>query len=258
MRESLLIAFNIFRQLLRNRILVVLALFAVSLVGVVAFLGDLGQEAEVRLGKDLGLLAVEGIGFFTVLLCHVVLLFEETELKTLAVLLVKPIRRWHYVLGKLLGSALLLLMNQALMIFVLWLLSRWRQLDLVNGDFLAAASYLWLGACFFSVVTSLCAVAASSVPAAAMFASFAFGLGHFTTNLLEWVERLRNPLATALVRALYYVVPNFSVFNLKDNLEKVGSSLSFSGVFLWPLAYAATYGTAVLLLSLWRHERKEY
>ena len=124
MRETLLIGLNVFRQLLRNRILVVLTVFALSLVGVVVFLGDLGQEAEARLGRDFGLTALEWVGFFTVLLCHVVLLFEETELKTLSILLVKPIERWQYLAGKVLGSIFLLVMNQVAMTLLLWLLAQ--------------------------------------------------------------------------------------------------------------------------------------
>ena len=258
MNETLLIAVNVFRQLLRNRILVVLAGFALALVGVVVFLGDLGQEAETRLGRDFGLLALEWVGFFTVLLCHVVLLFEESELKTLAILLVKPIRRWHYLLGKILGSMLLLLMNQALMTLLLGALAAWRGLTLVDGGFLVAAAYLWVAGCLFSCVAAFASVMASSVPAAAMFACFAFGLGHFTSNLLEWVERMRDPWLAALVRAIYYLTPNFSLFNLKESLEKVGATLSLGSVFLWPLAYAVCYGGLVLSLALWRYERKEF
>src|SRR5262245_35735583 len=108
MAEIWVIGANIFRQLMRNRILVVLLLFALALVGVAVFLGDLGQVAEERLSRDFGLLAVEWVGFATVLACHLVLLFEETELRTIAILFVKPIRRWQYMAGKVLGSSLLL------------------------------------------------------------------------------------------------------------------------------------------------------
>lgn len=258
MRETWVIAANVFRQLLRNRILAVLSLCALSLIGVVIFLGDLGQEAELRLGRDFGLLALEWAGFFTVLLCHVVLLFEETELKTYSLLLVKPVERWQVLLGRVLGAILLMLMNQAAMILLLKGLSIWRGLDLVNGDFMAAAAFLALGGALFSAVTAFFSVLASSVPAAAMFSTFAFALGHFTSNLVEWVERLDSAPMKAVVRFMYWVIPNFSLYNLKANLDQVGSSLSFTGIFLWPVAYGALYGGTLLLFALWRYERKDF
>lgn len=257
MRETWIIAANIFRQLLRNRILVVLSLCAAALIGVVAFLGDLGQEAELRLGRDFGLLAVEAVGFFTVLLCHVVLLFEESELKTFNILLVRPIRRWQVLCGRVLGAVLLMLMNQAGMILLLLVLGWWRGLDLVTPEFLVAAAYLSAGGGLFSVVTAFFSVLASSVPAAAMFSTFAWSLGHFTTNLVEWTQRLESGLVRAAVRVLYWVTPNFSLFNLKENLDRI-SGLSLGGVFGWPLAYGILYGGLVLGLALWRYEHKEF
>jgi ABC-type transport system involved in multi-copper enzyme maturation permease subunit len=252
MLEALVIAANVFRQLLRNRILVVLSLCALALVGVVAFLGDLGQDAELRLGRDFGLTAIEAVGFLTVLLCHVVLLFEESELKTYNILLVRPIERWQVLSGRVLGAVGLMLMNQAGMVLLL------QGLALVNADFLAAAAYLSLGGALFSVVTAFFSVLASSVPAAAMFAAFAWALGHFTGNLLEWVERLERPGLQAAVTLLYWLTPNFGLFNLKESLEKAGSTLDFSGVFVWPFAYAALYGGCLLVLALWRYEHKDF
>lgn len=258
MRESLLIGMNVFRQLLRNRILTVLTAFALALVGIVVFLGDLGQEAELRLGRDFGLTALEWVGFCTVLLCHVVLMFEETELKTLSMLLVKPIQRWQYLAGKVLGSVFLLVMNQAVMTLLLWLLSQWRGLAMVDSAFIISGAYLAVAGALFSCVVALMSVLASSVPVCAVYASFTFFLGHFTQNLVEWTQRVESPILGALVKVLHAVVPDFSLFNLTQNLDAVGATLKFSSVFLWPLAYAVLYGGLMLGLAVLRYERREY
>jgi len=259
MREALFIGLNVFRQLLRNRILVVLLLFALSLIGLALVLGDLGQEADLRLSRDFGLLTLQGIGFFTVLLCHVVLLFEESELRTVALLLVKPIARWQYLTGKILGSVFLTAFMQGCMLLLLLGLAAWRGQDVFDPSFLAAALYFFLSFILFSVVTGFFAVFASSVPACAVFATFAYGLGSFTTNLLEWVSRMDKPLLKAAVQALYFVMPNFSLFNLRENLAGLlpGAELGW-GPYLWPLAYGSLYGGFILSLSIWRYARKEY
>jgi Cu-processing system permease protein len=276
-RETWLIGTNVFRQLMRNRILLVLLLFAICLVGIAAFLGDLGQEAEMRLSRDFGLLAIEGIGFFTVLACHVVLLFEETELRTVSILFVKPIRRWHYMAGKVLGSVFLLAMNQLAMFLVLLSLAHGSSL-IVDGPVAISALYLFLSGVLFSIVTVFFTIYASTVPACAAYATFAFFLGHFTTNFFQWAKQMQQPMVEQVVRFLYYLTPNFSLFNLKDNgtairllwygvsadryaLDRPSSVLvgpNSMQPYLWPLAYLVTYGGALLVLSLWRYERKEY
>ncbi len=260
MLETLAIAGNVFRQMLRNRILAVLTLCALAMTGVVVFLSDLGQEAQMRLVRDFGLLSLEAVGFFTILLSQVVLLFEESELKTYQMLLVRPIERGHALAGRTLGTVFLMLMNQAGMLVLLWLLGKARGLDMVDGDFLVGALYLALGGALFSTVTAFFSVMASSVPAAAMFSTFAFALGHFTTNLLEWTQRMRDPVLSALVRALYWVTPNFGLFNLADTLDKAGISAGAQGfgVFAWPWLYAAAYGSVALGLAWWRYERKDF
>jgi ABC-type transport system involved in multi-copper enzyme maturation permease subunit len=248
---------NVFRQLFRNRILSVLFLFALAAAGVATFLADLGTEAEVRLSRDFGLLGVEWIGFFTVLLCHVVLLFEETELKTISILLVKPIERWQYLGGKLVGSALLLALNQAGMVAVLALTTRLRGMMVVDFSFLVAASFLFLELCLFSAVTLFFSLFASTVPACAVYASFTFALGHFTGNLVEWVQRMDRPALAAAVRGLYYLVPNLGLFNLRD-VVMASSGKATPQAFLFPVAYALLYGGSLSLISTWLYERKEY
>jgi len=258
MFETWVIASNVFRQMLRNRILIVLTLCALGLVGVVAFLGDLGQEAELRLARDFGLLALEAVAFFTVLLCHVVLLFEESELKTYNILLVKPVERWQVLLGRTFGAVLLMLMNQIGMLGLLWLLAWWRGLPIVDGDLVVGACYLAVAGALFSAVTAFFSVLASSVPAAAMFATFAFAMGHFTSNLLEWTQHLENPALVWAVKLLYWLVPNFSLFDIEGSLGTVGAGLHLAGVFVWPLVYACAYGALILSLALWRYELKDF
>jgi Cu-processing system permease protein len=259
MHKVWLIGTNVFRQLMRNRILAVTYLFALGLVGVSMFLSGLGQEAEVRLARDFGLLTVEWVGFFKVLLCHVVLLFEETELKTISILLVKPIERWQYLSGKILGSMLLLLLNQLSMVAVLMLMAKWQHMaGVVDRSFVISTAYLFVALSLFSVVTVFFSILASSVPACAMFSSTVFFLGHFTTNLVEWVQRMQSPFLEAGVRVLFYVLPNFSLFNFKDNLETVSQGLPAWPVLLWPLAYAGIYSAVMLFISIWMYEKKEY
>jgi hypothetical protein len=76
------------------------------------------------------------------------------------------------------------------------------------------------------------------------------------------VTRLEKPALIAVVKVVYFVVPNFSLFNLKDNLDAIqllsASEAGGLAPYLWPLAYLACYGGALLLWTTRLYERKEY
>ena len=55
------IALNTFREAVRNRVLFVLAMFAVALMGFSLILGELSLHEEVRVIKDLGLAGISGL-----------------------------------------------------------------------------------------------------------------------------------------------------------------------------------------------------
>ena len=93
MNRILAVSEYIFKQSFRNRILNVLILFAVFAAMFSLAVSSLAQEAEVKMVVDFGLFAIEIFAFLTIVLSMTIQIFEETELKTLMVIMVKPIRR---------------------------------------------------------------------------------------------------------------------------------------------------------------------
>lgn len=68
---------------------------------------------------------------------------------------------------------------------------------------------------------------------------------------------MKHPHLAYVVKALFYLMPNLSLFNLKDAMAGARVELT-RGFFLWPLGYALLYGGAMLLISVWQYEKKEY
>ncbi len=96
------IAINTFRELLRNRILTVILLFACVLIGFSLVLASLSLGETKRLVVDFGLAMIEIGGLIAVIFVGGQILFKEIEGRTIYLILSKPIARKDYILGKFL------------------------------------------------------------------------------------------------------------------------------------------------------------
>src|SRR5215210_516088 len=104
-----------FTELTRLKVFYVLLLFALLLIGSSAFLARFTFQQEFQVLKDISLGA---ISIFTSLLAIAAtarLLPEEIEARTVYTILAKPVPRFEYVAGKLLGVLLLLAVSTIIM-----------------------------------------------------------------------------------------------------------------------------------------------
>jgi ABC-type transport system involved in multi-copper enzyme maturation permease subunit len=113
------VALNTFREAVRNRVLYVLALFAVGLMAFSLVLGELSLHEEVRIIKDLGLFGVSAVGVVIALFLGVNLLSKELDRKTVYFVIPKPVQRWEFLLGKYVGQVLTLAVLVGLMATIL-------------------------------------------------------------------------------------------------------------------------------------------
>lgn len=107
------IALTAFRESIRDRILfAVLGLGAASVLFGLS-LGSISYGEAVRVLVDHGLLTVSLLSNLIAIFLGANFLYKEVELRTLYVLLAKPVQRWEVVLGKYVGILL------AVLVFVL-------------------------------------------------------------------------------------------------------------------------------------------
>ena len=113
------VALNTFREAVRNRVLYVLALFAVGLMAFSLVLGELSMHEEIRVIKDLGLAGISLTGVVIALFLGVNLLSKELDRKTVYFVIPKPLRRGEFLLGKYLGQVFTLAILVGLMACIL-------------------------------------------------------------------------------------------------------------------------------------------
>ena len=110
------IAYNTYREAVRDRVLYNLILFALLIVGSSVIFGQISLEINRIVLINLGLTAISLFGIVIAIFIGIGLVSKEIEKKTLyTVLAARPVRRWEFITGKFLGLVMTLTVNALLM-----------------------------------------------------------------------------------------------------------------------------------------------
>ncbi len=257
MNRILAVAEYIFKQSFRNRILNVLIIFAVFAAMFSLAISELAQEAEVKMVMDFGLFAIEIFAFLTLVLSMTIQIFEETELKTLMVIMVKPIKRSEYLIGKYLGVITTVLMNLLVMTAVVMLVVKLKGGDPWDINMLTSILYSYMGICVLAATAILLSTVSTTVPSWVIYLFFVYALGHLTVHLKNLVKDSAGAALKTIVDFIYYVVPNLELFNLKDKLNSTGGIFEPKYLLL-VFGYGILYIVVSLAAACFIFDEKEF
>jgi ABC-type transport system involved in multi-copper enzyme maturation permease subunit len=252
LKRVMAVAANAFRESVRERVLYNLAFFAVIMTLSGILLNELSIRQDTKIIKDLGLLAMEVFGTLIALFVGVGLVSKEIERRSLYPLLAKPVTREEFLVGKFLGLGFTLLVNTAIMTLGLYvtLYVTAQEIDL---QLLAAIYPIFLGllvvvslALFFSTVTS------SALASVCTFSLVA--LGRYA-DVIRNMQEVMPGVPGWLTRFLYYALPNFRNFDLKNRVV-YNDSVTWPDLG-WVTAYALAYVSAALLLAVLAFRKRE-
>lgn len=220
----------------------------------VCWLFESGDAARPRVLLDLALGLMGGLGALLAIYWGTSLVHVEMDKRTLYVVLAKPVSRFEFLAGKYLGVSLALgtiglLMSGGLSGLML-LLGQW------SPAVLGAALALWVQAWLLAALAFFFATLTSGMLASL----YAFGLyliGQHSLMLRDFAlsEEKLNRANYLIGQALYYLLPNFGVFDLK-NAVVYGSGLPLSS-WLFALLYGLLLAGALLLASVQAWEGRE-
>lgn len=232
------IALNTWRETLRDRLLgAVWLIFALAAGLAIAFERQAPGAAQAV--PDLLISLSGGLGALVALFLGSSLVHKELDRRTLFVVLAKPVARGEFLFGKYLGLlGTLATMGAGMGLGVC-------AVALAYGDFhwplVAVLVAQWLGLCLLTALT-FCFAAITSGLLAAVYAGGLFLLGQHTLMLRQFgdSERHLHWYNFALGRVMYVLLPNFQVFDFKNDVL-------YDGRLPWHAwAYGLAYG---LLMS---------
>jgi len=262
-----LIAYHVFKESVRDKVLYNLVLFAVLLIATSYLLGQLTAGQEVKIIKDLGLAASAVFGLFIAVFIGIGLVSKEVERRSIYSLLAKPISRPAFILGKYAGLVLTLAVNLSIMALAIyavlgymWWMSTPTSRAALEAPALDPALLQALLMIFvqLALVTAI-AVFFSSFSSPILSAVFTFGLyvvGHFNADLRNFEAVVDSRPAAWLARALYYGLPNFAALDIKAQV--VHGQAAATGHLLLTATYAVLYIAALLAGAVWIFSRRDF
>jgi ABC-type transport system involved in multi-copper enzyme maturation permease subunit len=239
------IAFNTFREAVRDRVLYNLVVFALLIVGSALLFGQISIGIERLVVVNLGLTAISIFGVVIAIFIGIGLVSKEIEKRTLyTVLAARPVNRWEFVLGKFLGLIGTLVVNTFFMSLGLFaaLLYLVHKFERPDAYLIVAIYFIILQ---FVIITSLALLFStfSSPLLSAVFAFSLFVIGTFGDDL-----RLFARSATGMVRwvgsGIAYIIPNFASYNVITQVAH-GQAVSSQLIMLNTL-YALLYTGVVI------------
>ncbi|MEL6385042.1 MAG: ABC transporter permease subunit, partial [Cyanobacteria bacterium J06626_18] len=102
------IASNVFKEVIRDRVLYLIVLYAVLLFAVSGLLPEVAAGAQDKITLDLGLAGIHLLGLIVTVFVGTSLINKEIEKRTVLVLIAKPVSRLEFIIGKHLGLSAVL------------------------------------------------------------------------------------------------------------------------------------------------------
>lgn len=246
------ISYYTFRELYKSKILLNVFFVGLGLMVVtyVATEFTYGVPERVALDFGLGMLSISSIAIS--LFLGVSLLSKEIESRTVYMIISRPVPRYAFILGKLLG----LVGIQALNILILssmTLLSSYLLGGSLSPLVFWAILFVFIESILLLLVVVVISLVANNI-LSVLFSVILLLLGHAIKDTKGILFVQTRPLLKSLLDIYHFVLPAFHKLNLKDFVlyEK---SLPMS--YLLPnFVYGVTYSAALLCLIVVIFNRK--
>jgi Cu-processing system permease protein len=242
------IAWNTFRENLRDKILYNLLFFALLVIGLSVLLGDFTIAEQKKIVTDMGLAAINLVGVIIAIFVGIGLVSKEIERRTVYTIMARPIRRASFIVGKYLGLGLTLLVN-VLVMLVVFLVTLWMDQAPIHGTLLQAVQLIFIELLVVTAVALLFSTFTSSTLSAILTLAL-YVIGHLTADLKGLAAKSQSETVKAVIAGLYYLCPNLEVLNIKGQAAQ-GVTVSLSYELLasgYGLAYAALLISAACMV----------
>ncbi|PKL43969.1 MAG: hypothetical protein CVV41_09405 [Candidatus Riflebacteria bacterium HGW-Riflebacteria-1] len=250
-----LIMWDTFLDVARHKMLAVHLVFICISFGLFNLFGHFSTtpSLEYRMIQDVGLSVISLFGFFIALFIGSTTLRDEIQHKTIYAVLTLPMGRWELYTGKFLGTLLAAIVNVLIMLCVLTILL-YMKFHILWGGFQWVALFMLLE---FAIMTGMVLLFSLSDSLIVCFSLsiFCVLLGSMAEHVQHLAAAAEIPLLSYLTDVTYWIVPNFSYFNIKYKILK---DLTVSPSFvLWAVGYATCYLLFLLAAGSWVLKKKD-
>jgi len=261
------VAWAVFRESVRDRVPYSLVVFSVVLMGAAFLMSRLTAGQDFKVVKDLGLATMNAIGLLIAIFIGTGLVAKEVERRSIYAVLAKPVSRRGFLVGKYAGLVLTLTVNLAMMTLAFYFMLQyfdWTADETVKQGWRAPALDPRLLAAIALIGVQLMLTTAVALffstfssPLLSMLLTLAVWVaGHFSGDLRTFRDAVDSPVAAALARGLYYVLPNLDALDVKNEVVH-GLPVAWPAVGL-ALASSAAYIGTLLAGAILVFDRRDF
>lgn len=214
MRAIWVIARNTFREIIRDRVLYGIVVFATLLIGLSLALGQLSFAEQARISANFGFTGIQLSACILSVFIGSSLVAKEIEKQTILTLLARPITRTQFLIGKFSGLVMVILVVMLGLGGVLGgvVLS----LDMaINAQFLTAMYGVLLEAVLLLSLAIFFGSFARPIMTVIFTVAF-FLIGHWVGDLQFFVEKSKSLAFKIVGQAIIHGVPHLERFNWRS------------------------------------------
>ncbi len=250
-------ATNVFREVIRDRILYIIGFYALLMVVVMQLLPQIAASTEDKIFLDFGLAAMNVLGLIVAVFVGTGLVSKEIEKRTVLSLIAKPISRAEFIIAKHLGLSSVLALLVAVMTVIYLALLQFQGITYSFISILLAAVFLFLQLSLITAFALALGVFTSSV-LATLLTFGVYLMGNFSQDLVNIGRISKNPGFERVTQTLYLILPDLSRLDLK-NLAVYGTQLLPNSLTLLAnAAYGVVYIVLVLAIAILVFARREF
>jgi ABC-type transport system involved in multi-copper enzyme maturation permease subunit len=249
------VASNVFREVVRDRILFVIGFYALMMLAAILILPDIAGPVKDKVLLDFGVASSSLLGVVVAIFVGTNLINKEIEKRTVFVIVTKPVSSLEFILGKHLGlSAVLAILVAGMTTTYLSMLSI-AQINYQLVPLLLTALFLLLELCLVTAAALLFSVFTSSILAILLTSSL-YLVGHLSEGMVKLAGITKNPSFQQLTDNLYLILPDLSRLDLKNSA--VYGVIPQADTLLLNAGYAIVYTAALLIITTVIFSRRQF
>jgi ABC-type transport system involved in multi-copper enzyme maturation permease subunit len=248
------LAFNGFREARRNRVTLLVAIFALAMILSTTLVLEVTVGTFDRVLTDVGLGAMSLMLVLLTIFLSSGLISREIERRTIFLMVSKPLSRGAFLVGRLLGNMLTVTVLQLAMAALFFLMMFFYNSP-ISPAHLAAVSMLWFELWVLSGVGFLMSSFSSQMVSAFVTVSI-YVAGNLASDIYSLASKSKSEAVQSLGKAVYYLLPDLSRFNFRPHATYYASVSSSE--LLSSAAYGMAYTGVLVALAVLLFNRRDF
>lgn len=255
--RTVAMAKNVFQEVIRDRILYIIPLYALILAIAFRAIPELTVTSSDKIFLDFGLATMNIIGLIVAIFIGTGLVNKEIEKRTILVLIAKPISRSEFIASKYLGLSAIIAVLIVIMTMIYLGFLQIGKISYPMTSIFLATLFMFFQLCLITAVAITLGVFTSSLIATALTYAV-YLMGNITQDLLALGKLSSNPTMERITQSLYLILPDLSRLDLKNDAVYGLQALPDTITLIINAVYGLLYSFMLLAFAILIFLRREF